>query len=57
MIRDTFYDFLKKEISEYLSNFKTHRNDYFFILDYDNKRLFQTNIIAQRISKKYKFVA
>jgi signal transduction histidine kinase len=36
-----FEEMVKKEITEYLSNFKTHRNDYFFILDYNNKRLFQ----------------
>ncbi|MDD2896135.1 MAG: cache domain-containing protein [Aliarcobacter sp.] len=36
-----FEEIVKKEITEYLSNFKTHRNDYFFILDYNNKRLFQ----------------
>ena len=36
-----FEEMVKSEITEYLSNFKTHRNDYFFILDYNNKRLFQ----------------
>ncbi len=36
-----FEEMVKNEITEYLSNFKTDRNDYFFILDYDNRRLFQ----------------
>ena len=36
-----FEEMVKNEITEYLSNFKTDRNDYFFILDYNNKRLFQ----------------
>jgi signal transduction histidine kinase len=36
-----FEEMVKSEITEYLSNFKTDRNDYFFILDYDNRRLFQ----------------
>jgi len=36
-----FEEMVKNEITEYLSNFKTDRNDYFFILDYNNRRLFQ----------------
>jgi signal transduction histidine kinase len=36
-----FEEMVKNEITEYLSNFKTDMNDYFFILDYDNRRLFQ----------------
>ena len=36
-----FEEIVKNEIIEYLSNFKTDRNDYFFILDYNNQRLFQ----------------
>ena len=36
-----FEEMVKNEITEYLSNFRTDRNDYFFILDYNNRRLFQ----------------
>ena len=36
-----FEEMVKNQIIEYLSNFKTDRNDYFFILDYENERLFQ----------------
>lgn len=36
-----FEEIVKNEIIEYLSDFKTDRNDYFFILDYNNQRLFQ----------------
>ena len=32
---------VKNEVTEYLSNFKTDRNDYFFILDYKNRKIFQ----------------
>ena len=35
-----FVDFengVKKDVLEYISKFKTNKNDYFFILDYDNK--------------------
>ncbi|MDD2888097.1 MAG: cache domain-containing protein [Aliarcobacter sp.] len=32
-----FEDSVKKSVLEYISKFKTNKNDYFFILDYDNK--------------------
>ena len=36
-----FEEMVKNEVTEYLSNFKTDRNDYFFILDYKNRKIFQ----------------
>jgi len=36
-----FEESMKKELLEYISNLKSSENNYFFILDYDKKTLFQ----------------
>ena len=44
---------MKEEILEYISKLKTNENDYFFILDYDKKSLFQKidNLVDKSFQK------
>lgn len=48
-----FEENMKKELLEYISNLKSSENNYFFILDYDKKTLFQKvdNIVDKSFQK------
>ena len=48
-----FEENMKEEILEYISKLKTNENDYFFILDYDKKSLFQKidNLVDKSFQK------
>jgi signal transduction histidine kinase len=48
-----FEESMKKEVLEYISRLKTSENNYFFILDYNNKTIFQKvdNVVDKSFQK------
>jgi signal transduction histidine kinase len=48
-----FEENMKKEVLEYISRLKTNENNYFFILDYNNKTVFQKvdNVVDKSFQK------
>ncbi|QKF67881.1 Cache sensor-containing signal transduction histidine kinase [Arcobacter venerupis] len=48
-----FEESMKKEVLEYISRLKTNENNYFFILDYNNKTIFQKvdNVVDKSFQK------
>ena len=50
-----FEENMKKELLEYISNLKSSENNYFFILDYDKKTLFQKvdNLVDNLVDKSF----